>query len=280
MLLGEFISVSKAKLEALYPSGEAASIISILCEERLGVKSYAHIVEPGLLVNENKLEHLQDDVSRLCSGEPVQYVVGKAWFCGRRFNVSPSVLIPRPETEWLAQQATQAAGAGKRALDLCTGSGCIAWTVALDAPGTDVTAVDISPEAVTVASMQFSNALIRWELADILSNDFNPGCGCFDVLTANPPYVMDSEKALMRRNVLQYEPQIALFVPDSNPLLFYRSIARIASEALAVGGRGFVEINENLANESAEFFSVQGLAEVQVIKDYRGKNRFVTFLKA
>lgn len=278
MLLDEFIRRSRTELEALYPSGEAGSIVAILCEELLGVKSYSHILEPSLAVPSELEGRLNEDMRRLRSGEPLQYVIGKAPFCGRSFNVNHSVLIPRPETEWLAAKAASLAGPGKKVLDLCTGSGCIAWTVALDAPGSDVTAVDISPEAITVASMQSSAALVRWDIADILSDSYNPGSG-FDVLTANPPYVTESEKAQMRANVLDFEPAVALFVSDDDPLLFYRAVSRIASQALVSGGTGLVEINERFSDELCALFSADGFDKVTPEKDFRGKNRFVTFLK-
>ena len=154
MLLSDFIRCAERSLSDLYPSPEARGIVSMLCSARLGVKSYTHIVEPGYTVPEELLPGLESDLGRLRASEPVQYVLGYAEFCGRRFHVDRRVLIPRPETELLVSLASEimrAAGGKPRVLDLCTGSGCIAWSLALDFPEAEVTAADISPDALEVA---------------------------------------------------------------------------------------------------------------------------------
>ena len=158
MLLSQFIADADASLESLYGPREAAGIVRRLCSDVLGVPSYAHIVEPSLEIDEGKLPLLMDALVRLRSGEPLQYVTGFQEFRGRRFKVNPSVLIPRPETEELVEWAVQRIPAGGRVLDLCTGSGCIAWSIALELPGTVVTGVDISDEALETARGQFR----RW----------------------------------------------------------------------------------------------------------------------
>lgn len=255
-------------------------MVSILCSEKLGVQSYTHIVEPSREVPPEQLPSLQAAVRRLAGGEPLQYVLGCTEFLSRRFHVNQDVLIPRPETEELVRAAiTEAASrpAGVRVLDLCTGSGCIAWSIALEVPGAQVLAVDISEKALALASGQFpATPRVRFETADVLSReDFGPT----DILVSNPPYVKESEKALMRANVLDWEPALALFVPDSDPLLFYRAIARIARRSLSPDGWGMVEINEALGETTAEVFRREGLRGVAVHKDFCDKNRFVSFRK-
>lgn len=321
MLLAQFIRESTSALGALYEPREAAGIVSRLCSERLGVSSYAHIVEPGLELSEEVLPQLQDAVRRLCSGEPLQYVTGVQEFCGRRFKVRPGVLIPRPETEQLVALASERLPRAGRVLDLCTGSGCIAWSLALDFPEATVSGVDISGEALAVARAQFGPEEASGVPGSVAASDHVNGRGPapagrderseapgtpkaspgqkrptfikqdvlevpesferapFDVLTANPPYIRESEKALMHTNVLDFEPGEALFVPDSDPLLFYRAIALWAVRFLAPGGFGIVEINEALGRESAAVFESAGLVNVKILPDFRQKERFVSFVK-
>ena len=285
MLLSQFIRESTSALGALYGPREAAGIVSRLCGELLGVSSYAHIVEPGLEVSAEALPVLQGAMERLCGGEPLQYVTGVQEFCGRRFKVRPGVLIPRPETEELVATAAERLRGGGRVLDLCTGSGCIAWSLALDCPEAKVTGVDISDEALAVAREQFSAEGASAEerptfvKQDVLQVPESFEGAPFDVITANPPYIRESEKALMHTNVLEFEPSLALFVPDSDPLVFYRAIALWAVRFLAAGGFGIVEINEALGAECAALFENAGLANVKIQRDFRQKERFVSFLK-
>lgn len=284
MLLADFIRKSSAALERLYPSPEARGLVSLLCRERLGVTSYTHIVEPQFEIPTAGLPVLADDMERLSEGEPIQYVLGYAEFFGRKFKVNPAVLIPRPETELLVEEAVRmlhAAGPKPRVLDLCTGSGCIAWSVAFGAPGAEVTAVDISPEALGLAEIQFSGLPAGVAAPMFVRSDVLAACpeidGSFDLLVSNPPYVMEKEKSLMRRNVLDYEPGLALFVPDDDPLLFYRAIATAAKRLLAPTGVGMVEINEALGPETEEIFRSAGYSETEIIRDFFGKDRFVKF---
>ncbi len=299
MLLSQFIRESTSALGALYGPREAAGIVSRLCGELLGVSSYAHIVEPGLEVSAEALPLLQRAMERLCGGEPLQYVTGVQEFCGRRFKVRPGVLIPRPETEELVATAAERLRDGGRVLDLCTGSGCIAWSLALDCPEAKVTGVDISDEALAVAREQFSAEGASGTdgpspgMPEALSAEKRPAFvkqdvlqvpesfegAPFDVITANPPYIRESEKALMHTNVLEFEPSLALFVPDSDPLVFYRAIALWALRFLAPEGFGIVEINEALGAECAALFENAGLANVKIQRDFRQKERFVSFLK-
>ena len=284
MLLAEFIRESVPALEKLYPSPEARGLVLMLCEERLGVRSYTHIVEPLFEIPEAALSGLKADMSRLAAGEPIQYVLGYTEFCGRKFKVGPSVLIPRPETGQLVDESLKllaAMGRPAKVLDLCTGSGCIAWSVALGAPGVSVTATDISEPALALARSQFKDVSSGANAPEFVCSDLLGGCreicGCFDLLLSNPPYVMEKEKAAMRRNVLEHEPGIALFVPDDDPLLFYRALASVSLRLLDSSGTGIVEINEALGPETAAVFETAGYRKTEILRDIFGKDRFVRF---
>ena len=215
---------------------------------------------------------------------PLQHLTGVQEFMGLEFQVNEHVLIPRQDTEILVEEVLRQLHDGMRILDMCTGSGCIAWTLALELPGAEVTAVDISDDALKVASGQvFSEEISRTEAlrpdfikADVLDAPLTE-LGRFDVLTSNPPYVMESEKALMRRNVLEHEPHLALFVTDEDPLVFYRAVARWASVLLKPDGFAIVEINEALGSETASVFADAGMTQVRIVEDLAGKERFVAF---
>lgn len=272
MQLAAFRKHAVQALEPLYEGREAGSIVDMLLSESLGLASYAYITAPE---REIPTDALEDDLRRLIAGEPVQYVLGFAEFYSRRFKVSPAVLIPRPETEELVEAVIRARGseAGLRVLDLCTGSGCMAWTLALELPEAEVTAVDISAHALDVARGQFDGR-VDFVQADVLA-DTLPLEGPFDIIVSNPPYVLNEEKVDMRRNVLDYEPDIALFAPDSDPLAFYRAIARHADRLLAPGGLAVLEINPLLSVQTAALYD--GFSSVNILKDISGRARFVTF---
>lgn len=265
----------------MYPSPEARGIVAMLCEYRLGVKSYTHITEPEYAVPEQALAGLEKDMARLEKAEPIQYVLGQAEFCGRPFAVNPSVLIPRPETEQLALTAIrelQSVPLGPKVLDLYTGSGCLAWTVALEVSDAVVKGVDISREALETADGQFGKGnRPEFIQADILGDIPQPllAEAPFDMILANPPYIMEKEKSMMRPNVLEYEPGLALFVADDNALIHYDAAARWAKRLLAPGAPAIMEINENLGPQTAELMRSCGFRDVSLIKDCFGRERFV-----
>lgn len=300
MLLAEFVKAGTKALESLYPQKEARSIVLMLCEEVLGTERYTHIVEPEFKIDDKKLPELEAAMERLKKMEPVQYVLGHTEFYGRTFKVDPAVLIPRPETELLCRDAIKLgmrvyrmrSPYGKNAepvriLDLCTGSGCIAWTMALSIPGSRVTAVDISDAALEVAAGQdFASELKSKETfkpefikADVLDSEQEIELGPFDMVLSNPPYIMESEKENMRRNVLEYEPESALFVPDDDPLLFYRAIARWSQRFMSPDGVGLSEVNETLARQTETVFKAAGYAHTEIVRDLSDKNRYIIYHK-
>ena len=275
MTLKEFIEKSTASLRELYPAPEARNIINILLSERLGLKTW----ELALRMDMEIGDAFSLDLSRLLSAEPLQYVLGYAEFHGRRFKVGPEVLIPRPETESLVEWAlAQNIKKGGRVLDLCTGSGAIAWSIALERPDLQLCAVDLSPSALACAKGQFSSSSSpEFIQGDALDQDFLRSLGRFDMILSNPPYIMESEKSLMRANVLDYEPAMALFVKDEDPLVFYRAIARACGFLLTEDGIGIVECNELLANETALLFEKEAGKRPLLVRDLGGKCRFVAF---
>lgn len=300
MLLADFIKKGIAALEPLYPTAEARNMVLMLCEEVIGTKSYTHIVEPQYQIDKKGEQPLAEALVRLQAGEPIQYVIGKAEFCGRPFHVTRDVLIPRPETELLVREAVKLADMTRRmripfgksaepvrVLDLCTGSGCIAWSVALAVPGARVVGVDISEAALEVArSQDFSQELKAkgalaptFVMADVLDTEQEFGYDNFDLILSNPPYVMEREKAQMRRNVLDYEPSQALFVADDDALVFYRAIARWSQRFLSHEGKGLTEINEQLGKETEAVFRDSGFAQTETITDFYDKNRFVFYMR-
>ena len=281
MLLADFLKRGVSALLPLYPEQEARNILSLLCGEMLGTTSYTHIIEPAYVVDPGRESVLEAALSRLAAGEPLQYVLGKATFCGREFRVGPGVLIPRPETEILCQEAeTFLAGVpSPRILDLCTGSGNIAWTLSLSREDACVIGVDKSADALAIARKQpFRTAVPPvFVEADILlppPAEWAP----FDLVVSNPPYVMESEKALMRPNVLQYEPASALFVPDADPLVFYRAVAGWSLRLLRPSGALMVEINESLGLSVKGLLEGYGFRNVLIVKDLFGKDRFAKCL--
>ncbi len=289
MLLKDYIKDGIAALSKLYPKEEARSMMMFYCADVLGFPSYQHITEPGTEIPEEMLAQAQDDLRRLAEAEPLQYVLGYTEFCGRSLKVDHRALIPRVETELLCMKAEEMAPKkeGLKILDLCTGSGCIAWTLAMDLPGAEVTATDLSEEALELASEQFRRLskkvvrprFVKADLLDIEGTISAAAESSFDVITANPPYVMNSEKPEMRPNVLGWEPHMAIFAPDRDPLAFHKAIAIIAGRLLSPDGAAIVEINTELADETASVFRIAGFSSVEIVRDLFDRPRFVSFRK-
>ena len=304
MKLTELIKQGTSAISRLYPEREAREMALVYLCHTLGITRHTHLVDPSYEVASDRMDRIFGDISRMAAGEPLQYVTGVADFYGRQFCVTPDVLIPRPETELLCRlvlDEVQDEGVCRpsslRILDLCTGSGCIAWTMALEMPDAEITAVDISDDALEIAAGQDFAAemahtgahMPHFIKADVLSDEIlsilhenlpyksseEPSSCRFDLILSNPPYVMDKEKALMRTNVLDHEPHLALFVPDEDPLIFYRAIASHASALLSETGVCMVEINEALGPETAALFATAGFTDVSIAADLNDRPRFV-----
>ena len=280
MTIRDFATTLAAALAPLYPETEATAIAALVAEHLLHLdplQRRMRALEPVPAAIKSQLPAL---LTRLLAHEPVQYVLGVAHFAGMELEVTPATLIPRSETEELMRLVVQeqVTRRGLRILDVGTGSGCLALGLARALPGADVLAVDISPEALAVARR---NALryapqVLFQQVDIL-RDAPAGLasGTLDVLVSNPPYVRESERPLMRANVLAWEPATALFVPDHDPLLFYRRLVALGAELLRPGGSIYLEINEALGPETAALLPEQGFSAVRIEADMFGRPRMV-----
>ena len=264
----------RQQLATCYPEREAHAVALRVLEDAFGVSRtdvYADKVRKFSSEEELRWQHIAE---RLSTGEPLQYVLGEAEFCGRSFGVAPGVLIPRSETEELVALVEQSVSGRCRILDAGTGSGCIAVSLALALPETEVQAWDISPEALSVAqgNAERWGAAVDFRLCDMLTATPDEH---FDVVVSNPPYVCERERLDMTPQVLEHEPGLALFVPDDDPLRFYRALVGLSVRCLNSGGLLAVEINEAYGAETADLFSRSGLTEVQILFDGFGKPRFV-----
>lgn len=269
----------KAKLLENYDDREAEALLFLLIEEYTGISKLKIIAEPDLTLTESELLKVHFAVKDLNNHKPVQYILGKTVFYGLPIRVSKDVLIPRPETEELVEMVIRENQDRKnlRILDIGTGSGCIAIALKKFLPGSEVVAVDISITALQMAEINArdNKLTIEFKRIDILAGNSSSILGCYDVIVSNPPYVRNSEKKLMKRNVLDYEPEIALYVDDLNPLLFYKAIAEFAANNLNVNGRIYCEINQFLGNELLNVFVAAGFNETVLLTDINGNIRFI-----
>lgn len=287
------------RLTVIYNEREAQAIVRTVLDALFGMSLTDICLGKVTQLSADDTTRLEKIMQRLEKSEPVQYVLGAEWFAGRLFDVAPGVLIPRPETEdlvkWTCDEAKEKEDNSKEErgkeekevpekgeeaphpsiLDIGTGSGCIAITVALALPQARVTAWDISTDALAIAAGNAHRlgASVRFEHQDALSAPDDEER--WDVIVSNPPYICDRERADMSDNVLSYEPELALFVPDSDPLLFYRAIARYASKALKPGGRLLFETNTAYAHEVAQTMADEGFTAIEVRNDCFGKPRMV-----
>jgi release factor glutamine methyltransferase len=280
MTIAEFTAHLTAALQAPYPGPEAGAIAALVTEHLLGLSPLQRRMQAAAPVPAEVLAQLPALQARLVAHEPVQYVLGTAHFAGMELEVTPATLIPRPETEELAQLIAQEQGGrtGLTVLDVGTGSGCLALALAQSLRPARTVAVDISAEALAVATRNAARYELKVEFQQVDILQAEPAGlppGSLDVLVSNPPYVRDSERPLMRNNVLAWEPATALFVPDNDPLLFYRRLAELAAKLLRPGGTVYLEINEELGPETAALFPSPAFEQVRLVADFFGKNRFV-----
>jgi release factor glutamine methyltransferase len=263
-----------------YGDREAASISRWLFDDYFNIK--AHNTNDELMFETFLQTDFLSIKERLLNGEPIQYITGFAWFYGLKFKVNPNVLIPRPETEELVEWVLQTVGKrkGMSVLDIGTGSGCIPVTLKLKNPNLEVSAVDISEGALITASRNAyrQNADVIFQRLDILNEDNWANLGKFNIIVSNPPYIPTAEKALMERNVLAFEPELALFVEDDNALIFYEKIAEFAKKHLFTEGGAdylFFECNQYNALDVVEMLQKMGFSEVELRKDMSGNDRMI-----
>lgn len=267
-----FRTLTEAGAE-LYGEAEARQIAEMVLESR-GVSRNMLLVDPN---EELQFPDLDSVINDIRAWRPVQYIIGTAEFAGIDFEVSDAVLIPRPETEELVDWIASQVGDSASILDVGTGSGCIAIALSRAVRGSSVWALDISADALAVARRNGAKYAhdVRFIEGDALSDFSALFAEKFDVVVSNPPYIPDSDSRLMRRNVTDYEPHTALFVPDNDPLLFYRSIARTALKMLKAEGKIYFEIYESLADEMQRMLHDEGYEEIVVREDFRGKPRMI-----
>lgn len=261
-----------------YDEQEARSIVRLLLYDCFGMTMTDICTGALEHMSSGDVKRMEQYMQRLEQGEPVQYVTGKTVFCGRDFHVEKGVLIPRPETEELCELIINGnTVAAPRILDIGTGSGCIAITLASELPHSTVSAWDVSDDALRIASGNADNMKVHvaFEKKDILKV-CNDGCRNFDIIVSNPPYICDKEATDMEPHVLCHEPHLALFVPDNAPLLFYRSITMFAKDKLTTGGKLYFEINPLYSKEIQELLKANGLQDITLHQDQFGRQRFVS----
>ena len=263
---------------------EIQAMVYIVLENTLGVSRTDVLTEKDVSVSSQDEHAIWNAIRRINGQEPIQYVFGWTEFYGRKFNVNPDVLIPRPETEELVSLVKEYIKArnilGPRMLDVGTGSGCIAVTLALEIPGSNVFATDISEKVLETARQNAAElkAVVGFLNHNIIDQDIP--VERLDVVISNPPYIPLSEKPSMKNNVIRFEPSLALFVSDADPVVFYGAIAKKAFVSLHSGGLLAVEINERFGSEVASILTDIGFADVRILKDLFNKERIVKGIRA
>ena len=272
------VSVSHIRraLQESYSVQEAANLSRIVCCEMLGQTTIDYYLGKDIILSSKEMQKLNGILARLLNFEPIQYIQGNARFLERSYHVAPGVLIPRPETEELVEVMLREIPSDARILDIGTGSGCIAISLSKTFPNAKVTAWDVSEDALCIARRNNDDlqASVCFVKQDVLAWRGDGG-QCYDVIVSNPPYITESEKQEMERNVLDWEPFSALFVPNNDPLLFYRRIGELGRMMLVDGGRLYFEINRAYGEATAMMLCGQGYTGIRILKDISGNDRFV-----
>ena len=272
------VSVSHIRraLQESYSVQEAANLSRIVCCEMLGQTTIDYYLGKDIILSSKEMQKLNGILARLLNFEPIQYIQGTARFLERSYHVAPGVLIPRPETEELVEVMLREIPSDARILDIGTGSGCIAISLSKAFPNAKVTAWDVSEDALCIARRNNDDlqASVCFVKQDVLAWRGDGG-QCYDVIVSNPPYITESEKQEMERNVLDWEPFSALFVPNNDPLLFYRRIGELGRMMLVDGGRLYFEINRAYGEATAMMLCGQGYTGIRILKDISGNDRYV-----
>jgi release factor glutamine methyltransferase len=277
MLLKDYRSRFTNRLTPLYDAEEADRFFIISLEELKGWRRVDLALNPEAALTEAELEKWNAVLYQLETHKPIQYIFGKAYFYGLDFAVNENTLIPRPETEELVDWVVAENSAKAiKLIDIGTGSGCIAISLAKNLPNADVSAMDISTGALAVAkgNAAHNNVTVNFIQQDVLA--LVAFTEKYDVIVSNPPYVLELEKQEIKPNVLEFEPHLALFVSDTDPLLFYRRIALLAKAGLNLGGRLYFEINQYLGQETVAMLKAEGFTDVVLRKDMYGNDRMVS----
>lgn len=278
LTLKDIMSSLSGELQGIYPEPEINALASIIIKTLPKAERLHQIYDPGQIVDPANIRRVTEIIKELKEGRPIQYILGSADFYNCIIRLTEETLIPRQETEELVDLVIREnRGYTGNILDIGTGSGCIAIALAKNIPGSSVTGIDISPDAIAVAR---ENAGLNNVKAEFRHEDiFNPKellTTKTGIIVSNPPYVRFSEKALMNRNVLEFEPPEALFVNDSEPLVYYNSILNIAEKILQPGGKVYFEINEAMGVEMINLFKTFRYSEINLVKDINDKDRIIT----
>lgn len=280
MLLKEIKNIYHLELDPLFPKEEVDSFFYLVIDHYLGLERFILAMQPKLMLPKGEEEPLFYALSQLKLERPIQYILGKAHFCELVFHINENVLIPRPETEelvyWILREVQKRNSRdGLRILDIGTGSGCIAISLAKNLPNGKVYALDVSKEALQVAgrNARDNGVDIVFLETDILSAEALKDE--FDIIVSNPPYVREMEKVEMKNNVIGHEPGLALFVPDRDPLVFYKKITHLALGHLRKNGMLFFEINQYLGNEMEQLLEANNFSEIELGKDMFGNDRML-----
>lgn len=269
------------QLYEMYDDREAANIADLVMENITGFKKVDRLINKQFSLNENQLQLLNDYTNELLKHKPVQYVLHEAWFAGMKLYVDENVLIPRPETEELVEWIVKTVASGKSqvvsVLDIGTGSGCIPIALKKKLPAVEIHALDISEPALNVAKRNAAaqKTKINFHLLNILDESAWQILPNFDIVVSNPPYIKQSEASSMQKNVLSYEPHLALFVDDEDALKFYKAIAEFGLAHLNKEGQLFFEINETLGKEVSDLLHQYKYVEIELKKDLQGKDRMI-----
>ncbi len=276
----DIITYIRNSLQSIYSPSEINEYIRTIMEDICNIPSHHYLLGTGRALTEDETRKIHEVVERLKQKEPIQYIIGFTPFYGLQFEVNPATLIPRPETseliEWIIQSEQRP---DLSILDIGTGSGCIAISLAKQLKEASVTAIDISQEALLTAfrNAQRNNVSVCFGKVDILNTEEAERClpESFDLIVSNPPYIKESEKTDMEKNVLAFEPHTALFVPDNDPLLFYRQIARFGQNHLKTDGTLYFEINREHGTETTEMLQAFGYKNISCKKDISGNDRMI-----
>jgi release factor glutamine methyltransferase len=267
-----------SQLSSFLGEGEARAVVRLLLEHFTGYDTLYINLNPQTEVDTSIVNQINKAVNQLLKNKPVQYVLGETVFCGLPFVVTEDVLIPRPETEELTRWIVEDNPQARKILDICTGSGCIAVSLAKNIKESDVYAIEISQEALKIAqkNAELNKVKINFMQCDVLNSDFLHATDVkFDVIVSNPPYVREMEKSRMHSRVLDYEPHIALFVEDEQPLLFYHAILQFGQTHLANNGKLYFEINEHFGKEIVDLYATYGYKNICLKQDIHGKDRMI-----
>lgn len=276
--VSSLLDLYRQELAPLHGEREALAMASLVFQERLGWRNWEVQQRKNEQLSESELLKVYMPLKRLRSGEPLQYVLGTVRFHGLDLICDRRALIPRPETEELVEAIIKAQGSTpRRAIDIGTGSGCIALALKSAYPGAEVVGLDASEEALALARKNSERTALemQWRHADILDGSLWPALGSFDIIVSNPPYVPNDDARSMATNVLQHEPHAALFVPDTDPLLFYRAIAEFGMRALEDHGQLWFEVHHQWGKEVPSLLETLGYRSATAIADMSGNTRFV-----